>query len=129
MATSEPACASGHGVLLVENHDDLRHSMVLILEREGYAVTGAGDGAGALVALEGMVAPCVMLLDMPIMNGAELLGRLAIHPRFSTLPVIAISSGAAQAPWARRMLRRPFDSQTLLTAVAEFCPPPTRHPA
>jgi CheY-like chemotaxis protein len=117
-------------VIVVENNDDLRECMVLILESAGYRVTNACDGVAAIAALEGMpVPPCVMLLDMkmPNMNGAEVLAWLSAHARLSTMPVVVITSDRrCVAVGARRILLKPTTLETLLGAVKTFCGPPTR---
>jgi CheY-like chemotaxis protein/anti-sigma regulatory factor (Ser/Thr protein kinase) len=67
-------------VLVVDDDRVTRHLLRSVLEKEGYAVTTAGDGSEALerARARGADAPDLILLDvwMPGMSGLDVLGRL-----------------------------------------------------
>jgi CheY-like chemotaxis protein len=69
-------------VLIVDDDPEIRESMRMVLEDEGYHVREAADGVAALDELHRDQQPCVVLLDlmMPRMNGWEFLGAAASDP-------------------------------------------------
>jgi two-component system response regulator AtoC len=65
---------SGQHVLVVDDEENMRHMLSLLLEREGYAVTTAEHGAAALDKLQDV--PCDLILcdlKMPVMDGMAFL--------------------------------------------------------
>ncbi len=64
-------------ILIVEDNEDIRTALVISLQDEGFLVTAAEEGNGALAALEKMT-PDVVLLDMqlPGMSGIEILKKM-----------------------------------------------------
>ena len=89
---------SGTNVLLVDDEGAVRRFAGRVLEREGYSVWEARDGAEALDLLrQGGVSFEVVVSDivMPRLNGVELMRALATsHPE---LPVILMSGYATAA--------------------------------
>lgn len=79
-------------VLVVEDEPMVRDVIVRVLERQGYRVTTAANGAEGLDALAAAGESVdLMLLDlsMPVMSGEDVLGRLVTtHP---SLPVIVFT--------------------------------------
>ncbi|NGM18473.1 response regulator transcription factor [Roseomonas stagni] len=77
-------------VLVVDDDPHIRSVLRFALERDGFAVAEAGDGAAALAAVADQ-APDILLLDvtMPEIDGTEVCRRLR---RTSDLPVIFLSS-------------------------------------
>src|SRR3989304_10279948 len=68
-----------------------------MLVRAGYNVVTANDGVDALEKLAEFT-PDMMLLDieMPRMDGFELTKRLRSDPRYKHMPIIIITSRAAE---------------------------------
>lgn len=64
-------------ILVVEDHDDLRHVMSEMMQAEGYRVATAANGEEALSAIREH-RPALVLLDihMPGMDGFEVLESL-----------------------------------------------------
>jgi two-component system, OmpR family, response regulator len=77
-------------VLVVDDDPHIRHILRFALERDGFAVAEAADGAAALAAVADQ-APDILVLDvtMPEIDGTEVCRRLR---RTSDLPVIFLSS-------------------------------------
>ncbi len=73
--SKEQSCPS---ILVVEDDDDIRTSMLEILETEEYVTKSATNGKEALEILYQSAKPCLVLLDMmmPIMNGRKFLDLL-----------------------------------------------------
>lgn len=84
-------------ILLVEDDevDVMTVSRALTELRIGNRLDVCGDGEEALGHLaDPAVRPCVILLDvnMPCMNGLELLARLKEDPRLRSIPVIMLTT-------------------------------------
>lgn len=67
-------------VLVVEDNQDIRESMVEVLVSEGFETTEASDGREALEALKLEKSPVLVFLDlmMPTMSGWELLDHQSV---------------------------------------------------
>jgi two-component system phosphate regulon response regulator PhoB len=81
-------------VLIVEDDDDLVNLATYWLERAGYTVEHAGDGAAALTLLKNDPLPALELLDvmLPKIDGFELLRLIRSNARTKTLPVVMMTS-------------------------------------
>lgn len=90
-------------VLIVEDDEDLASLARRWLEREGYAVEQAADGAAALERLARDPLPALVLLDvmLPKVDGFEVLKRLRADPRAAALPVVMITSFSRDKDAAR----------------------------
>ena len=86
--TSESAAR----ILVVDDEEQVRGSMVRLLQRLGYDATGVEDGEAALRHVRAHATDLVITdMQMPGKSGLELLLELrALDPR---LPVIAMSGG------------------------------------
>ena len=97
---------SGRRVLVVDDSDTARTLLTRTLERAGFAVTAASDGAaGALVALRELPSVVVTDLDMPVMDGHQLLRLLKSEPTTASTPVVILTSHG-EAPsrfWGSRI--------------------------
>jgi two-component system chemotaxis sensor kinase CheA len=87
--------------------DDSATSLTLesaILDHAGYDVRTALDGIDALAIVEaGGVDVVVADLQMPRLSGFELCEHLRADPRFTTLPIVLVSSSASPTDRARGM--------------------------
>ena len=83
----------GRDVLLVDDDPDTRQRLRAVLEREGWTVSEACDGADALRQVLHS-PPHVILLDltMPVMDGFAFLHRLRETPGCADLPVVVLSA-------------------------------------
>jgi CheY-like chemotaxis protein len=84
----------GAHVLVVEDEADLRSALVELLSIWGYRVSSACDGREALERLRAGQEPVVVLLDlqMPVMNGDELLDEVTRDPPQRPLRIIVLSA-------------------------------------
>ena len=90
---------------------------------EGFEVATAGNGAEALVLLEGE-QPCLMLIDllMPIMDGVELIERMRQDARLASIPVLVLSAASAvEPPEGTRMLSKPPRHEALMAEIQRAC--------
>ena len=79
-----------HEILVVDDEDAVRASLVMVLKSSGYRVTDATNGFDALLQLK-RALPSVVIsdLNMPQMSGFEFLS--VVRRRFPEISVIAMS--------------------------------------
>ena len=87
------ALAEKEHVLVVDDDEVLRALVGTTLEREGYRVSYAADGAQALSLVEADVPALVVSdVNMPGTDGFAMLERLRTDPRTAWLPVLMLTS-------------------------------------
>ncbi|HSW26758.1 MAG TPA: response regulator, partial [Burkholderiaceae bacterium] len=115
-------------VLVVDDSLTVRRVTQRLLQREGYRVTLAKDGLEGLEKL-GEERPAVLLSDieMPRMDGFDLVRNLRADPKLADLPVIMITSRIAQKhkDYAAQLgvdhyLGKPYAEEDLLSLVARY---------
>jgi chemosensory pili system protein ChpA (sensor histidine kinase/response regulator) len=84
-------------ILVVDDSLSVRTSLTGFLNSEGYATRTARDGVEALEEIDKR-KPAALLVDleMPRLNGLELTARLRARPDVQALPIIMITSRAAE---------------------------------
>ncbi|WP_269631680.1 Hpt domain-containing protein [Pelomonas sp. BJYL3] len=116
-------------VLVVDDSLTVRRVTQRLLEREGYRVKLAKDGLDAMEQLAADELPGVVLSDieMPRMDGFDLVRNLRADPRLKALPVIMITSRIAQKhrDYAHELgvddyLGKPYDEDLLLSLIARY---------
>jgi chemosensory pili system protein ChpA (sensor histidine kinase/response regulator) len=124
----EMAVSSVPLVLVVDDSITVRRVTQRLLQREGYRVTLAADGLQALERLQ-QERPTVVLSDieMPRMDGFDLVRNIRNDPRLTDLPVIMITSRIAEKhrEHARELgvdhyLGKPYSEDELLALVANY---------
>lgn len=111
-------------VLVVDDDDDMRFILRLLLERSGYQVADAANGVAALVSIKAM-RPDVLVTDlrMPVMDGAELTQRIRMDPKLSDLPIIIITAYAVlpeTVELADDVIPKPFAPERVVDSVARL---------
>jgi chemosensory pili system protein ChpA (sensor histidine kinase/response regulator) len=115
-------------VLVVDDSLTVRRVTQRLLVREGYRVTLAKDGLDALDKL-GAELPTVVLSDieMPRMDGFDLVRNMRSDARLAGLPVIMITSRIAQKhrDYAAQLgvnhyLGKPYSEEELLSLVGRY---------
>lgn len=93
-------------VALIEDDQNLQYMYMLKLEREGFEVKTAADGAAGLTLCEEFLPDIILLdLSMPIMSGAEMLERLRQCDWGSDIRVIILTNiSKSEAPQSLRLL-------------------------
>jgi len=125
--TTPPVAPLAPKVLVVDDQFTVRELERTILEAAGYRVVTAGDGRAALAALdrEGDVACVVSDVQMPGMDGLELLEQIRTRPARAALPVVIVTSRedersrtrGAEAGADAWVVKARFDQQALLDTV------------
>jgi two-component system chemotaxis response regulator CheY len=123
-------------VLVVDDSVLIHRMCALFLSRyPGTQLVTATDGSAALDVLGREPEIDLVLLDinMPVMNGLELLQRLQSEAAYQTVPVIVISTQGREEDaerclrlGARGYLRKPFKSPELHDAIEKATG--VRHP-
>jgi chemosensory pili system protein ChpA (sensor histidine kinase/response regulator) len=115
-------------VLVVDDSLTVRRVTKRLLEREGWRVALAKDGLDALEVLGGE-RPVLVLSDieMPRMDGFDLLRNIRADAHLDDLPVIMITSRIAQKHrehamqlGANHYLGKPYAEEELLTLVRNY---------
>ena len=124
----EMAVSSVPLVLVVDDSITVRRVTQRLLQREGYRVALAADGLQALERLA-QERPAVVLSDieMPRMDGFDLVRNIRNDPRLADLPVVMITSRIAEKhrEHARELgvdhyLGKPYSEDELLALIAHY---------
>jgi CheY-like chemotaxis protein len=122
-------------VLIVDDHDMARDTLVGMVEHAGYPAVAFANPAGALARIAEH-RPALILLDMmmPEIDGAEFLRRLAEIHEGATVPVIVVSAIGHLLQGMRRadvrsvgvavVLSKPVTYVALVEAIGRIIGPP-----
>lgn len=129
--TAPPRRAPARRVLLVDDSISVRRSVGQMLERAGFEVLAAADGVEALARLAGGVNLVVTDLEMPRLNGYELIRDLRQRPAGRDLPVIVLTTRASERDrdLARQLgvahfIAKPVEEKAFLGLVESMVPTP-----
>lgn len=121
-------------ILLVDDDPDLRDSLQIILEKNGYTVRTASNGQEALGALKAK-RPDLMILDIMMATdteGFDLAFELKNRPSSKDLPIILLTSFLEKVrqegpdkfqhimgeAWpAKWLFEKPVDTRKLITKI------------
>jgi CheY-like chemotaxis protein len=93
-------------VLVVDDSADFREAMRLLLERSGFRVLTADNGADAIAcASEQPLDAIIMDVSMPLLDGIDATAQLKASPRLASIPVIGYTA-------------HPFDGVEVLAKAA-----------
>jgi two-component system response regulator FixJ len=112
-------------IFIVDDDPLVLSALTVVLSREGYQVTGFGEGASFLEAARSRTPTCIILdVQMPGQSGLEILRDL--NAQQYPAPIF-IMSGVGDIPMAVEaiksgaldFLEKPFDATTVVTRVRE----------
>jgi DNA-binding response OmpR family regulator len=118
-------------ILVVDDEDAIRMTVVDMLEGDGYIAVGAADGREALAILRGEHPDAIVLdLMMPVIDGWGFVERCRREPAGADVPIIVMSAAQDLSMTAKGMralgvqacLAKPFDLEALLALVERFAP-------
>jgi len=120
---------AGHRILVVEDEEMIRDSLVEFLDEQGYVAIGAVHGRDALDKLTASgPRPCLILLDlmMPVMDGRSFREEQLQTPELAAIPVVVFSAYRDVAQTAGELnaaghLAKPLNLVTLLQTVRRYC--------
>ena len=112
-------------VLVVDDSPTGRQAAMNLLEKRGYHVTTAVDGADALEKITADKPPLVVLdIVLPKMNGYEVLRHLRASEETRGIKVILVSSKSQESDrfWGLKQgaddyIAKPYRDEALLAAV------------
>jgi CheY-like chemotaxis protein len=114
-------------ILIIDDNDDLRDTLVVLLEDQGYSVISASDGDSGVRVFDESRADLVLTdVIMPNSDGVEAIRRMrAIDP---AARIVAMSGGSlagndyplrmAKEAGAMDVLAKPFEVDDLVAVVA-----------
>lgn len=111
--------------MVVDDDPATRSLIRSILEVDGHAVIEAMHGGHALEIIGPDLLPDLVVTDlmMPVLNGAELIGRLQSEPRTSVIPIVVVSANSADAlalqasGLVEAVVTKPFDATALVNCI------------
>src|SRR5258706_6853213 len=115
--SSDKLCSIADTVLVVEDEGSIRSMIMGMLRGAGFSVLGALDGMDALDLCAVHLSPIHLMitdLNMPRMNGGELIRRIAkLRPKMKFLCISGNPTEAAVTPQVG-VLVKPFTLKTSL---------------
>jgi len=117
-------------ILTVDDSLSIRQTVRLTLANAGYEVGEAASGAAALDACKATSYDVVVTdLNMPEMDGIELIRRLRALPQFKFTPILMLTTESQQdrkqqgkAAGATGWLVKPFTPDQLVAVIKKVCP-------
>lgn len=124
-----PKIEDGPYVLVIDDDEDIRESLMGYLEDHGYRPLGAANGKSALELLADPARrPCAIVLDlmMPIMDGRSFREEQLRLSSLARIPVVLISAyvnlvEVASDLGVSEYLAKPIDPRTLIAVVHDLC--------
>lgn len=115
-------------VLTVDDSPSIRQMIKVTLEPAGHSVIEAGDGVQGLAkAQSGRPDLVITDLNMPTMNGLELIRALRKLPALTGLPIVFLTTESndalkqeAKSAGATGWITKPFKPEQLLAVVAKL---------
>ena len=113
-------------IMVVDDDDDVRKMLCVLLEGEGYTTVGAADGIEALERMRGAVPSLVFVdLTMPRMDGADLIRSMKDDASLADIPIAIISGQTHALPAAvaggTTRLVKPVELHEVLAVVDRYC--------
>jgi signal transduction histidine kinase/CheY-like chemotaxis protein len=107
---AQPAAPTRRSILLVEDNDDIREMMSLMLEAQQYAVVCAIDGLeGLRLATDSPSDVALVDIGLPGIDGYEVARRLRANPATTGMRLIALTGYGLESD-QRRALEAGFDA-------------------
>lgn len=119
-------------ILVVDDSVAIRQQVGVALRQAGYAVIEAEDGQQGLEQLTKESGFCLVICDvnMPRMNGLEMLETLKRDPAHALLPVVMLTTEGqpalidrAKKAGAKGWIVKPFKAELMLSAVRRIAGP------
>lgn len=130
VATPQPAKRAAPKVLVVDDQFSVRRLQRSILEAAGYRVETARHGREALqrIAADPDLEMVITDIQMPEMDGFELLGAIRQDPEHEALPVAIVTSKGSEADRQRGaeagadayIVKEEFNQQALLETIGRL---------
>jgi two-component system, chemotaxis family, chemotaxis protein CheY len=118
----------GKTIMVVDDAKSMRGLVSMTLQSAGYEVVEACDGQDALSKIEAHPVNMIISdLNMPNMNGIEMIKVLKQNPRYKFLPIVMLTTESddtkkkeGQAAGAKAWIVKPFKPETVLKVVGKI---------
>jgi len=115
-------------IMTVDDSPSVRQMVAFTLQQSGYDVVEAGDGKEALEKLNGETVDLILTdLNMPNMNGIELIRQVRQNPAYKFVPVIMLTTESQQTKkeegkkvGATAWIVKPFKPEQLVAVVKKI---------
>jgi two-component system chemotaxis response regulator CheY len=118
-------------ILIVDDSPAMQAIIVRILAMAGFEVQGCARAANGLEALRNLRgAPFDLILadlNMPVMDGEEMVRAIRSDPRLASIPVVVVSTDSTDAEirhmldiGAQDYIAKPFTPEDLREVLAPF---------
>lgn len=112
-------------ILTVDDSSSVRQMVAFTLKGAGYSVIEAVDGKDALAKAKGAAVNMVLTdLNMPNMNGIELIKALRAEPNYKFIPIVMLTTESqgdrkqeGKSAGATGWIVKPFKQEQLLAVV------------
>jgi len=117
-------------ILMIEDNEQNQYLLRFLLERHGYQVVCASDGAHG-IELARRNAPLLILLDvqLPIMDGYSVARALRSNAALRDTPIIAVTSYAMTGDREKALesgctgyIEKPIDPDTFVAEMERWLP-------
>lgn len=117
-----------HSLLIVDDSASMRQMVTFTLKDAGYEVIAANNGKDALTKLDGAKISMVITdLNMPEMDGIELIRQLRGKPGFKFTPIVMLTTEsqetkklAGKQAGASGWIVKPFKPEQLIETIRKF---------
>jgi two-component system chemotaxis response regulator CheY len=115
-------------VLIVDDSHSIRELLTSVLQKAGYKVTSADNGQVGLETAQSSSYDLVITdINMPVMDGLELLSNLRSLPEYAFKPILILTTEFSQEmkmkgkqAGATGWLVKPFDPDKLISVIARI---------
>jgi two-component system chemotaxis response regulator CheY len=113
-------------VLVVDDSSTVRQQVALALRHAGFDIVEAADGQEGLATIESNrdIAMVVCDVNMPVLNGLEMVERIKSRPEHKALPILMLTTEGqpalikrARQAGAVGWIVKPFDANQLVQAA------------
>jgi two-component system chemotaxis response regulator CheY len=120
-------------VLVVDDSSTVRQQVSLALKQAGFATLEAADGREAIATLDANrnIDMVVCDVNMPHVNGLEMVERVKAKPEFGKLPILMLTTEGqpslikrAREAGAVGWIVKPFDANQLVQAARHLTKAP-----
>lgn len=118
-------------ILIIEDDEFSRDLVHYLLQAVGYTTLDAVDGGvGLQYALDRDPDMILCDLQMPVLNGYEVIRRLKVDPRWRQVPVIALTASSMAGDRERALaagfdahFTKPITPESFILQIESFLPP------
>lgn len=115
-------------ILVIDDSIAVRQQVGMTLQQAGYGVVEASDGVEGLQMLDkGGVSMVICDVNMPRMNGLDMLDKIASGGKHTDVPVVMLTTEGqpgllerAKKAGAKGWIVKPFKPELMLAAVSKL---------